>query len=35
MDNAPALVKREAKMIAPSNDEDGVARVLEKLMECA
>lgn len=35
MDNAPAEVKREAKMLAPSNDEDGVARVLERLMECA
>lgn len=35
MDNAPAHVKQEAKMTAPSNDEDGVARVLERLMECA
>ena len=31
MGSAPDEVKREAKLIAPTNDEEGVAWVLEEL----
>jgi len=35
MGNAPASVKSHAKYVAPTNGEDGVAQVLEKMLECA
>lgn len=32
MQNGSPLLKEQAKMIAPSNDEDGVARIIEELL---
>lgn len=31
MENAPEIIKREADMIAPSNDDEGVAKIIEQL----
>ena len=33
MENAPAIVQRRARSVAPSNDDDGVAVVIEQLLE--
>ena len=35
MDNAPSEVKDKAKMVAPANTNDGVAKTLESIFKFA